>query len=303
MKTLSLIDKEISLINEKIQEYKDFIVENIDKWIGYFLAALFVIIITVLSSMIIKKSLTKLLEDKIEKTKFSFLKNIIGFIVYFLGIMMIFQIIPPLRGIGNKILTGSAVLTAIIGLGFQKSVSDFISSISILLSRPFRLGDIIELSNGIIGKVEEINLRHTVIRDFSNKFVFVPNGKMNEEIIINNDIGTKKMKKVIEFTISYDANIEKATHIIKEEILKHPFILDERTPEEKKNKEEIAPVEVTSWNDSSISLKAFLWVGDFGQSFKVERDLLKSIKLRFDDENIEIPFPYRTIVFKNKLPN
>ena len=88
--------------------------------------------------------------------------------------------------------------------------------------------------------------------------------------------------------------------IIAEEIIKHPLFLDERTEEEKKkSKPEIAQ-KVIALSDFSVNIRSYVWANSNDDAFVLQCDVFESVKKRFDKEGVEIPFPYRTLVFKNK---
>ena len=86
---------------------------------------------------------------------------------------------------------------------------------------------------------------------------------------------------------------------MQEECTKHPLILDNRSELDVLDGQPIVRVALTSLNDSSVTIRAWVWARDYTDSFDMRCDLLESIKKRFDSEGIEIPFPYRTLVFKN----
>ncbi len=98
------------------------------------------------------------------------------------------------------------------------------------------MGDIIEMSNTHKGIVEEITLRHTIIKDFENRRIIVPNSVISDDIIINSNITDENIRKWVEFGISYDSNVDKAIKIIQEEAEKHPYFIDNRTKGRKKEK-------------------------------------------------------------------
>ncbi|XOD67796.1 MAG: mechanosensitive ion channel family protein [Flavobacteriales bacterium Tduv] len=256
--------------------------------------------LAILANRFLKRAFTKFFQEKIDKTKFSFFKNSISFFVSFIALMLIFRTIPALKNIGDKFLAGSAILIGVIGFASQKIFSDLSSSVFILISQPFRVGDYIELSGGIAGYVQEITLRHTVIRTLQNKKIFVPNSKINEDAITNNDIGDRRTRRTIDIGIGYASDIDCAIRIIQEEIEKHPLSIDARTDEEKVLGVPRVVVKLTDLGDFAVNLKAFGWAEDNMKSVTLEWDVLKTIKERFDQEGIEIPFPYRTFVFKNQ---
>jgi small-conductance mechanosensitive channel len=149
--------------------------------------------------------------------------------------------------------------------------------------------------------VEEITLRHTAIKDYENRRVIVPNSIISEDVIVNSDIIDERIRQPIEFSISYDSNIDKAIEIIQQEAEKHPFIVDHRTKKEIKAGEPKVLVRVISLDDYSVRLKAYVWSIGNDSAFVLKCDLLKSVKEAFEKNGIEIPFPYRTIVYKNDL--
>jgi small-conductance mechanosensitive channel len=151
-----------------------------------------------------------------------------------------------------------------------------------------------------MGVVEEITLRHTVIKDYEFRRIVIPNSIISEDTLINSSIKDERIRKHIDIGIAYDADLELAERIIREEIQCHPNHIDGRSPKEKESGEPSVPVKVISLGDFSVVLRAFVWTKDFDTSVELERDVLRSIKLAFDERGIEIPFPYRTIVFKDK---
>ncbi|MCD4734669.1 MAG: mechanosensitive ion channel family protein, partial [Bacteroidales bacterium] len=173
--------------------------------------------------------------------------------------------------------------------------------IFILMFKPFRVMDILELSSGKKGKVEEITLRHTIIRDYENRRIIVPNSVISEDTLENSSITEEFIKKWVDFGISYDSDVDKAMNIIREEAEKHPYLHDLRTEQQIKDGDTKVVVRMISHNDSSISLRGYVGAVNNDQAFALKCDLLKSVKERFDNEGIEIPFPYRTVVYKKDI--
>lgn len=235
-----------------------------------------------------------------DPTNFIFLKNSISFIIYCAGLFWVFYKIPYFKSLGAALFASAGIFAAIIGFASQKAFSNIIGGIFILIFKPFRVGDSIEIISGHKGVVEEITLRHTVIKDYEFRRIVIPNAIMSEDTIINSSITDKKIRKQINIGIAYDANIELAEKIIGEIIAAHPLFIDGRTPEELEENKPIVPIKVTELGDFSVNLRAFVWTKDFDTSIELERDILRSVKLEFDKQGVEIPFPYRTIVFKNQ---
>lgn len=152
----------------------------------------------------------------------------------------------------------------------------------------------------MVGRVTDITLRHTIIRNFDNKMIVIPNAVINKEKIINYDLDEHKICERLEIGISYDSDIDLAKKIMREECENHPLILDNRSPLDKEEGKPIVRTALLSLDDFSISIRAWAWARNFTDSFSLKCDVLESIKKRFDQEGIEIPFPYRTIVMKDE---
>lgn len=116
---------------------------------------------------------------------------------------------------------------------------------------------------------------------------------------LNFRIDDPKVCEYVEMGNSYDSDVDLAMKIMREEALKHPSYIDNRTPQERAEGVPTVRVRLIGFGDSSVNLRAYVWVNDPVSGFLLRFDLYKSIKKRFDEEGIEIPFPYRTLVFKN----
>jgi len=149
--------------------------------------------------------------------------------------------------------------------------------------------------------VEDITLRHTVIRNFENRRLIIPNSVISAEIVVNSSIVEEKICNFIDMGISYDSDIDKAMEIMRSEAMAHSNYIDNRTKEDRKNQIPAVLVKVIGFGDSSVNLRCFVWSHDHSAGWAMKTDLHKSIKERFDAEGIEIPFPYRTIVYKKDL--
>lgn len=261
-------------------------------------AALVNLVVRFIMNRVIRKFTTRI---NVDPTNFSFIKNSIGFVIYFTAIIIIFLMIPVLKTMGAGLLASAGILAAIIGFASQKAFANIIGGIFILMFKPFRVGDTIEFGSQMKGVVEEITLRHTVIRNYENRRMIIPNANINDDTIINSSITDSKIRKFIEFGISYDSNIDKAISIIRAEIQQHKNFLDNRTQQEIDDGVPAVAVVVTSLGDFSVHIRAYAWTPGNDEAFGLQCDVTKTVKERFDKEGVEIPFPYRTIVYKKDL--
>jgi small conductance mechanosensitive channel len=273
-------------------------------YLKYIILVTGTILFATILSVVIRKLVTIFINRKIsvikgDPTNFSFLKNAIPFFIFTIAIIFIFIKIPFLKSLGTALFAGAGILAAIIGFASQKAFANIISGFFILVFRPFRVGDIIEVTGARRGTVEEITLRHTVIRDFENRRIIIPNSQMSDEVIINSTISDESIRKFVEFGISYDSDVDLAMSVIREEAEKHPNFMDMRSEQEKADNIPAVLVRLIGLGDFSVTLRAYVWAANNAAAFELQCDMLKSVKKRFETEGIEIPFPYRTIVFKD----
>jgi len=240
---------------------------------------------------------------KNDPTNYKFLKHALSSLIYIVGFSLAVHRIEALRAVASSLLAGAGILAVAVGFASQAALSNIISGLFIIVYKPFRVNDRITIRDTLRGVVEDITLRHTIIRDLENKRIVIPNTVISNEIIVNSDLGDEKICRFLEIGISYDSDVRKAKQIMQEEALKHPLHIDTRKPEQIEAGADEVVVRVISFGDSSVNLRAWIWAANQADGFSMSCDLLETIKERFDEEGIEIPFPYRTLVFKNALQN
>lgn len=238
---------------------------------------------------------------EVDPTRYRFFKNAISFIIWLMALASIIFMIPELKALAITLFAGAGILVAIVGLAAQQAFSNIISGIFIIIFRPFRVGDLIRVGQGEYGLVEDITLRHTVIKNFQNQRIIIPNSVIGQETIINADLHDSVICRWVEVGISYDSDIALAKKILQEEAVKHPSCIDNRNDEDKENDVHPVAVRVMSFGDFSVNLRALVWTDDPLKAIQMHSDINEAIKKRFDAEGIEIPFPYRTIVYKKDL--
>lgn len=254
-------------------------------------------ILRIIIDRFIKLSSKKL---RVDYTQFNFLKNAVTFFVFLAAVIFIFYSIPRLKALSITMFAGAGILTAIALFASQQAFANIVSGVFIVIFKPFRVNDLVDVGGLPKGRVEDITLRHTVIRSFENRRMIIPNSVISSEILVNSSIVDETICNFIDMGISYDSNIDKAMEIMRSEAMAHPNYIDNRTTEERAEGLLEVTVRVMGFGDSSVNLRAFIWTKDHSSGFVLKTDLNKSIKEQFDKHGIEIPFPYRTIVYKDK---
>ena len=257
---------------------------------------LFVRLLTGITKYLFYRSMHKQGKIVLDETKVSFMRRIIVTAIYIIGIAAFLSLIPGMEKVSNSILASAGIMAAAVGLASQDALSNVIGGLFIIFSQPFKLGDFIEVDSTIKGTVMEITLRHTVIRDAENRMILIPNNKINSSTIINSSYGDTSTCSFVEVGVSYTADLNRAIDVMRDEIMKHPLLIDHRTEQDKENGVPQVVIRVTNLGDSAITMRAWAWASSAGNAFAMKCDLLKAVKERFDAENIEIPYPYLNVV-------
>jgi small-conductance mechanosensitive channel len=212
------------------------------------------------------------------------LQKITSIIVVFAAIAVAFGA----AGYGNflgALATIAAAATLAIGFAMQDVIKNFVAGVFIFTDKPFRIGDWIEW-DGNSGVVEDISLRVSRVRTFDNELMTVPNSQLTDGVI-KNPVAKDKLRLKFLFGIGYDDDIDKATEIIIEEAEERDDILDDPEPS----------VRLTELGDSSVGLQSRIWIANPSRAdfVKTRAEYVSTVKQRFDEENINIPYPNRTI--------
>lgn len=233
-----------------------------------------------------------------DPTSLVFVKKFILAVIYIIGISFAFVQIPTMKIVGHSLLASAGIFTLVAGLASQQALSNIMSGFLIIIFKPFKIHDRISFGTTTSAIVEEINIRQVVLRDLENNRVIVPNSVISSQVIINMDMRDSIVCRYVQIGIGYNSDIGKALKIMEEEILKHPLNLDNRTEEEKENNRPEIILRVVSLDSSSVALRAWAYAKNYKEGFILYCDVLRSIKERFDQENIEIPYNYQNVIIK-----
>ncbi|WP_243116572.1 mechanosensitive ion channel family protein [Marinisporobacter balticus] len=242
------------------------------------------------STMVINKFFDNRAKFKLvgEEKRFDTIKGIINSImkytIYFVGCTSILAIF----GISISSLIAAAGIGGLaIGFGAQNLVRDVITGFFILLEDQFQIGDHVAIGDQS-GIVEDMTLRITMIRDFNGDLHIIPNGSINK--VTNKCKGA--MRALVDVGIAYEENIDNAIKVLSE-------LCEEIAKENEKIKEGPTVLGVTNLGESDIVISIVAKTVPM-QQWAVERELRKRIKERFDEKGIEIPYPRRVLIQKQK---
>ncbi|PSQ06576.1 mechanosensitive ion channel protein [Halobacteriales archaeon QS_5_68_33] len=212
------------------------------------------------------------------------LQKITGIIVGFAAISIAFAF----AGYGNiltAIATVAAAATLAIGFAMQEVIKNFVAGIFIFTDEPFRIGDWIEWDDHA-GVVEDISLRVSRVRTFDNELLTVPNSQLTDGVI-KNPVAKDTLRLKFVFGIGYEDDIDEATEIIIAEAENHDGILDDPAPS----------VRLTELADSYVGLQSRVWISNPSRAdfVKIRGEYVTTVKNRFDEAGINIPYPQRDV--------
>ncbi len=261
-----------------------------------------VLILAFVTAQIISRILRKLFNDagrilKVKATNYQFFLHMVSALIYFMAIVLIIYSVPSLRALSVTLFAGAGILAAIVGFASQQAFSNIVAGIFIVIFKPFRVGDYVHVGTLYKGYVSDITLRHTVLHTFQNTDIIIPNSTVSTDTVINFSYEDPRVCRFVEVDISFDADMDKALRILQEECEKHPLCIDGRSTQEKINGDPVVAVRVVSVGPYAVRLKAWAWTARVEDSWMLGFDLVRTLKVRFDQEGIRIPFPSQTIQF------
>ena len=226
-----------------------------------------------------------------------FLNGIIQVIIYIAGIILAVSRVPQLNRLTTTLLAGSGIIALAVSLSAQESLGNIVSGLFISLYRPFKVGDRVKLvGSGVVGYVESITLRHTVIKTMTNTRITVPNSVLNKEIIENSNLVETIASYYVDVSISYESDIERARRIMADIVGSHPLYVDVR----KSKSEEKVPVLMRAFESSGIALRARVWTKTVDDNFKACSDIRIELLRQFKNSGIEIPYTKIKLVEEQK---
>ncbi len=219
----------------------------------------------------------------------SIVTNIVRIAVYLIFGLVVLQMIGiPV----TPVLTALGVGALAVALALQDTLTNLFSGIQVVASRQVRLGDYIKLDSGEEGYVADITWRNTIIRALANNYIIVPNSKIATAIVTNYYLPEKEMAVLVELGVSYRSDLRRVEEVTIEtgkEVMKNviggipdfdPFI------------------RYHTLGDSSVKFSVILRGKEFTDQYLIKHEFVKAILEAYNEYNIEIPYPTRTVLLK-----
>lgn len=242
-------------------------------WIGWKLAKK---IVNIMNRALERKN--------VDATVSSFLDTFVEVVLKAI-VVYVFMEYVGIQTAGLAALVASAGVA--IGLALQGSLSNFAGGVVILLIRPFNVGDYVE-GSGHTGTIEKIGMFYTHMVTVDNKLILIPNGNLANGSIVN--YSAKELRRVdLTFGVGYEQDVLKVKKVLSNIIEANDLIL--KTPE--------PFIALSSHGDSAVNFVVRVWCNN-SDYWKVHFNLLEAVKVKFDEEEISIPYPQMDLHIKKE---
>ncbi len=189
-----------------------------------------------------------------------------------------------------SLVTALGIGSLAIGMAAKDTLANMISGFTLMIDRPFRIGDRIKLTSGLWGDVVDIGLRSTKIKTADNTLLIIPNSELCNSTLVNMAFPDLKSNGRINVGVAYGSDVSRIKNLLVGIALEVPEVLKDPAPE----------AFFVSFGDCGMNLSLIFWVDDYGKVFQVT-DLLNTIIVtRFAENGIEIPYPTRTVLLEKE---
>lgn len=273
----------VKLLSEKLVSWYELTVKSIPN----IAVALFILLLFFGISALLKRASHKVF---FQLTKSSVLTNlldaILRFFVVLVGVFIALEILNLEKTV-TSILAGAGVIGLALGFAFQEIAANFVSGVFIAIRKPFKVDDIVKIRD-YFGEVTDINLRTTSITTFEGLEAIIPNKTMFTEPLVNYTT-TPKRRIFLDVGVSYGDDLEKVKEVTFKAIEKVSNRIEDRDIE----------IYYTGFGSSSINLVCRYWIHYPKNNawFAAIDEGVMNIKKAYDDNDITIPFPIRTLDF------
>ena len=268
-----------NILNYKLIEIGDF-----DIGVSSVLHFLLFIALVIVFLQIIKKSIYRV--RKFDTAKKYSIYSLVKYFTLVIAFVIGFQML----GFNLSVLiAGSAALLVGIGLGLQNLFSDFVSGIILLIDSTVKVNDIIEV-NGLVCKVQDINLRTTTVLTRDDKYIILPNSDLTRNPLINWTHSAIASRFEVSVGVDYSSDVTVVMRILKESVKEQEGVLQIPPPF----------VRFTDYGESSLNFSVFFWAEEVFRVENIKSEIRVRVFEKFKESSIVIPFPQRVIHTKGE---
>ncbi|MCK8481861.1 mechanosensitive ion channel family protein [Psychroserpens algicola] len=282
------LDSAFSNLSEKLLGWLDAIIQNLPN----LALAIIVLISAYFIAKYVNKFVYKIVSRKVQQESISsIVARISAVMVVLLGLFLALGILDLSKTL-TSLLTGAGVIGLVIGLALQGTLSNTIAGVVISFRKKIQIGNWVE-TNGYSGEIIDINLKDFTLKEADNNMVVIPNKMILENPLKNYSL-TTKMRVFLECGVGYESDLEQVEQLTKETI-SNAFDQVE-SPDD-------VEFYYTEFGGSSINYLCRFWIDadSMLEKLKAKTKAIIEIKKAYDKEDINIPFPIRTLQFDNQL--
>ncbi len=219
-----------------------------------------------------------------------YLLQLTSLVVIIVCVLYMISAFDPSMKVSTILLSGSALIVAVLGFAAQPIILDIISGLLISIYKPFEIGDRIIVEGQTAGVVEDITLRHTIIQIYDSHRLIIPNSELDSKVVINSSYQMKDRRGMhLKFSVSYDTDVQKAIDVLRDCVAESPYTLGVVSDG---IREDSGPVYFFTMEDSALILETTIWVSRDTNGAKAVTDVNMRVMEAFRENGIEIPYPY-----------
>ena len=228
-----------------------------------------------------------------------FVEKVLRFVLIVIGVHFVLFSSSLTAPFGRTLFQGTTVLVAILGFAAQPVIADLICGLMMTSTRPFNLGDRIEMEDGTSGIVKDITMRHVVLQGVDTIEIIVPNSKLNGMLLKNMSRSSKPGMRSIyfRFGVAYHTDMDKAKQVVREAVEACPYSV---TGKNGPDGMEYAPVYFIEYDDSSLVLTTTVYYTPSHPTEVAKSDINTRVKCALEEAGIEIPYNYVNVIFSDK---
>ena len=246
-----------------------------------------------------EKKATRKLLSKHNNINARFVESVIRFLVILIAVQWVVMSSSITSSFGRVLFQGTAIITAIAGFAAQPVIADMFCGLMLSMTKPFDIGDRIELEDGTAGIVEDITLRHVVIRGLDTIRVVIPNSKLNGMKITNMSFHRPNRSIHFRFSVAYGTDPERAMDVIRRAVEESPHTIPGK-PGKAGEGGTYGPVYFISYTESSLVMATTVYFETTTPSEVVKSDINSRVKRALESSGIEIPYNYINVVMKDR---
>jgi len=214
----------------------------------------------------------------------------VGVLVMLVGIYIVLRV-AGLTQLALTVIGGTGLIGLAVGIAFRDITENFLASLFLSMQHPFETGDLVEMA-GVIGYVQQLNMRTTMLMTLDGNLVQIPNASVYKSNIRNFTANANRREDFV-VGIGYDDAIHEAQEIVRRVLVEHPAVLSDPEPS----------VLVEGLGRATVTLRIYFWLDGRAHSWlKVRSSVIRLVKLAFQKHGISMPDEAREVIFPQGVP-